>query len=83
MRERLLVLFLAVVLDAVMGEPPAAFHPVVGIGRLARGLERRMPVSPPGRAFLAGAFLTAAVAGLAGAVGLAGESLFQRLPPVI
>ncbi len=82
-RERLLILFFAVVLDAVMGEPPAAFHPVVGIGRLARGLERRLPVSPPGRALLAGAFLTSVVAGLAGAAGLVGESLLQRLPPVI
>jgi adenosylcobinamide-phosphate synthase len=38
-----LVLVAAVALDLACGEPPAALHPVVWMGRLASALERRAP----------------------------------------
>ncbi len=41
--RRSLPLALALGLDVVVGEPPAAIHPVVGIGQLAAVMERRAP----------------------------------------
>ncbi|MHB8992292.1 MAG: adenosylcobinamide-phosphate synthase CbiB [Chloroflexota bacterium] len=43
MTERGRVIALAVALDLLMGEPPERWHPVVGMGRLVEGLERRAP----------------------------------------
>lgn len=41
--ELILVLILAVLLDLVLGEPPATVHPVVWIGRLIGFLKERAP----------------------------------------
>ncbi len=41
--ERLATLMLALALDAGLGEPPSACHPVVWIGRLISSLEARSP----------------------------------------
>ena len=46
---------LALAIDRAWGEPPAAVHPVVWMGRLLAAMERRFPSAPAGRAFAAGA----------------------------
>jgi len=48
----------ALVVDVVLGEPPARLHPVVWVGRLQAALRRRAPSSPL-PAFLWGAFMAA------------------------
>jgi adenosylcobinamide-phosphate synthase len=48
---------LAVAWDLLLGEPPARVHPVVGMGNLARALERRAPAGGDGRQLVYGAAL--------------------------
>ena len=48
-RDFVSILALAVVLDTIVGEPPAVLHPVVWIGRLLDALERRAPTQPGAR----------------------------------
>ncbi len=50
-RERALLVVLALVIDAVVGDPSALPHPVVQIGRLIQALELRLrqPQHSPGR----------------------------------
>ncbi|MGQ9531946.1 MAG: cobalamin biosynthesis protein [Desulfotomaculales bacterium] len=57
----LAVLVAAVLLDLVLGEPPARVHPVVWVGRLLGRLEKGAPRGPAGR-FLYGAFMVLVVA---------------------
>lgn len=47
-------LALALALDLGLGEPPAALHPVVWMGKVIAGLERRAPRAGPVRQLLAG-----------------------------
>lgn len=75
--ERLLTLALALGLDLLLGEPPAAVHPVVGIGTLARLLERR---APPRVALASGAVLTLVVVGVAAAASGLVDARLARLP---
>ena len=62
-------LLLALLVDRLWGEPPAAVHPVVGMGRALQAMARRLPEEPPRAAFVAGAAAwclgTCAVAALA------------------
>lgn len=46
LKERMLILFAAVLLDAVVGDPHGLWHPVQGIGRLITALETRLRKSP-------------------------------------
>ena len=69
----LAVLGLAVLLDALLPEPPNAMHPVVWMGKLTAAFDRRAPHDQRRRALLAGAgiavllpVLFAAAAGWAG-----------------
>jgi adenosylcobinamide-phosphate synthase len=58
-------LLIALLIDRLWGEPPAALHPVVGMGRYLRAIGRRLPQRPRA-AFVAGAaawFLGAAAVG--------------------
>jgi adenosylcobinamide-phosphate synthase len=48
---------LAVAWDLLLGEPPVWVHPVVGMGNLARALERRAPAEGDGRQLIYGAAL--------------------------
>lgn len=43
--ELILILLLAVILDLILGEPPAALHPVVWIGKLIGFLKSKAPAS--------------------------------------
>jgi adenosylcobinamide-phosphate synthase len=70
MPRRFAIVLLALALDTALGEPPAAVHPVVWMGKIIDGVAAR---APRGRAWqlLHGgmhAVLLAAVAALAGAV---------------
>lgn len=51
------VLLLALGLDLALREPPARLHPVVWIGNAISTLERWLPQSSPGRAFISGSFM--------------------------
>jgi adenosylcobinamide-phosphate synthase len=69
-------LALAAALDLVVGEPPAAWHPVVWMGRLADRLEARLPTPGDRGELFAG--------GLAWSVGVAtvgGAALLVRRAP--
>ncbi|MBA3876169.1 MAG: cobalamin biosynthesis protein CobD [Anaerolinea sp.] len=66
----------ALALDALVGEPPPAIHPVVAAGRLIAALKHRAPAAP-GAAVRNGVALVALPVGLA----LAGGWLAERLRP--
>lgn len=53
------VLAAALAIDVAFGELPAAAHPVVWMGRVARAIERRLPSEGPRRQLLAGGLLAA------------------------
>ncbi|MGE3268794.1 MAG: adenosylcobinamide-phosphate synthase CbiB [Chloroflexota bacterium] len=78
-RGRFWVMPLALLLDAILGEPPARFHPVVWIGTLIARLERQAPRHGPA-ALAAGAAIVGAVAGSAVAGAWLLERLSRRLP---
>jgi adenosylcobinamide-phosphate synthase len=69
----------ALALDAVLGEPPTAIHPVVWIGRAASWLEQRAPDGTLAR-LLYGGFMTVAVGGGAALAGAGASRLATRLP---
>lgn len=80
--ERLLTLALAVLIDRVLGEPPAALHPVVGIGKLIGALERRASMSSNTLAFAYGSAMTVATTGAAMLVSALIERIIGGLPLV-
>lgn len=77
LHEALLVLAGAVALDLLLGEPPAAVHPVVWMGRLQRALRRHAPARPA-PAFLYGAAMAALGPLL---FGLGSAALLRLLAP--
>lgn len=70
---------LALVIDAVFGEPPAWAHPVVWIGTTASFLERLAPSGAMPR-LVYGAATTAISVGGAALIGAAVEKALARLP---
>ena len=68
----------ALLLDVTCGEPPAALHPVVWIGRLIAALEHRAPRTAVAQA-LYGAGLALAVPAVAAGAAYAGESVAASL----
>jgi len=48
-------LWIALLVDALLGEPAPALHPVVAMGRYLQWIGRRVPERPPMSAFAAGA----------------------------
>jgi len=79
-RERLLTLVIAQVIDRVLGEPPAALHPVVWIGALAATMERRVRITDPTAQLAAGAALVCVVVGSASVIATLAEAVLGRLP---
>jgi adenosylcobinamide-phosphate synthase len=69
----------ALLLDRLIGEPPAALHPVVWIGQFIALLERRAP-SGSAAALIFGAIMTAIVVGAATIAGLVLQRLAGMLP---
>src|SRR5215211_2686248 len=80
LRERLLTLVVAQVIDRVLGEPPAALHPVVWIGALAATMERRVRVTDPTPQLAAGAALVGIVVGTTSVTAALAEVVLGRLP---
>ena len=79
LRPRRRVLLLALVLDAVVGEPPAMLHPVVWMGRAIDDLGRRAPVCPVGQ-LAHGGFQVLVVGGGAALAAAALGRATRRLP---
>jgi adenosylcobinamide-phosphate synthase len=74
------VVALAALIDVAAGEPPAALHPVVWMGRLIAALERRRPRGRPRAELAYGVFLVLVVAGVCGAGAVALTLAFDHLP---
>lgn len=70
-----MIILLALLLDFLLGEPPAWLHPVVWMGAYLRVAGRRLPELPPLAGFLAGAACwlggAALVVGLAAVLAMA------------
>jgi adenosylcobinamide-phosphate synthase len=80
LRERLLTLVVAQVIDRVLGEPPPALHPVVWIGVLAMTMERRAPSTTSTSQLAYGAALVSVVVGTASVTAALAEVVLGRLP---
>src|SRR5438067_963597 len=81
-RPRLSALVLSLVIDRLLGEPPAMVHPVVWIGRAISWLERRAP-SSPAAGFAYGAGMSLVVVGGATVAGAALSRAVRALPSPI
>ena len=73
-------MLLAALLDVALGEPPAALHPVVWMGRLIGALERRRPRHRPRAELAYGVLIVLVTAGAAFAAGLLLTWAFGRVP---
>ena len=80
LRRRATGAALALQLDAALGEPPNALHPVVAIGTLIQRLKPATAASPA-RELAHGAAITAAVVALASLGGRCAAAVIHRLPP--
>ena len=76
----LAMVLLAGALDVVFGEPPAALHPVVWMGRLIGALEARRPHGRPRAEMAYGVLLVVVVAGVCAGAGLMLVMVLDRLP---
>jgi adenosylcobinamide-phosphate synthase len=73
---------IALVIDRVVGEPPARWHPVVGMGRYLAWIGPRRAALPPLRAFVGGALAWCLGAVVLGATAWGLESwLWRALEP--
>jgi adenosylcobinamide-phosphate synthase len=73
-------LLIALLIDRLWGEPPAALHPVVGMGRYLQAIGRHLP-QRPAAAFVAGAAAWWLGAAVAAALGWGLQfALLQWLP---
>ncbi len=77
-----LAMGVALLVDRLLGEPPAWAHPVVGIGRYLNAFSARLAAMPPARAFTGGALVWLLGALLVAALALGLEiALMQGLQP--
>lgn len=76
----LATVLLAGLLDVTIGEPPAALHPVVWMGRLIGALMLRRPHGRPRAEFAYGLLVVLATAGSAALAGLVLTLVLGRLP---
>ncbi len=74
--RRLALLTAALALDVLVGEPPAALHPVVWMGQLIGVLQRHAPRGTPHRELLYGAAMTGGCV----VVAVAPALLLERAP---
>ena len=79
-RLALATVLLAAAFDVAVGEPPAAVHPVVWMGRLIGALERRRPHGQPRAELAYGALIVVLTAGAAFAGGALIRIGLARLP---
>ncbi|MGN6828064.1 adenosylcobinamide-phosphate synthase CbiB [Paucibacter sp. M5-1] len=77
-----LAMGIALLVDRLLGEPPAWAHPVVGIGRYLNAFGARLSALPPAPAFVGGALVWLLGALLVAALALGLEiALMQALQP--
>lgn len=77
-----LAMMIALLVDRLLGEPPAWAHPVVGMGRFLNLFGARLTLMPPGSAFAGGALVWLLGAMLCAALALTLEILLlQMLQP--
>lgn len=77
-----LAILVALLVDRLLGEPPAWAHPVVGIGRYLSVFGARLSAMPPAQAFIGGALVWLLGAVLIAALALALQTrLILWLPP--
>jgi adenosylcobinamide-phosphate synthase len=81
--QRLLTLASALLLDACWGEPPAACHPVVGMGWLITFLERRLPRGTPALELASGTAIVVGGAVACALAGVASQRVCQHLPSLL
>ncbi len=74
-----LALPVALALDRLLGEPPTAVHPVVGMGTLLTQGARWLPARPPRRAMVAGAAIWLAGAALVVALATLAQGALLRV----
>jgi adenosylcobinamide-phosphate synthase len=82
----LTALALALLIDATLGEPPRALHPVTWMGKTIAGLERLAPLTGARRQVLMGAFIALATPSLfaaAAAAMLAGTTGWPAVATVV
>ena len=72
---------IALSVDALLGEPPAALHPTVWLGRWIDAGRRRRTARMPAGAFLEGALVVGGATLLAAAAGLAVDRMISGLTP--
>ncbi len=78
---RSLIIWLALVIDQLIGDPPNRFHPVAWIGQVVNRVEPRLPKRDASSAFIAG--LVSWLTGSSLVIGLAwvGKQICQQLAP--
>ncbi|OQX65094.1 MAG: cobalamin biosynthesis protein CobD [Anaerolinea sp. 4484_236] len=74
------VLFLALAIDLLLGDPPNRFHPVAWMGNLIAALKKNRPYDDARRELTFGAKTLAIGGGLVVSVGLLLKALFGKLP---
>ncbi len=74
--EKVLILLIAVILDAVFGEPPEKIHPTVWFGKIVELVDRRYERSSCSADLIVGACLTLAVCLLAILIVYVAERLY-------
>ncbi len=79
-RLALATVMLAGLFDVTVGEPPAALHPVVWMGRLVGALMARRPLGRPRAEFAFGVLIVVLTAGSAAAAGLLLTVALDALP---
>lgn len=70
----------ALLLDELLGEPPARWHPVVAMGAYLGRAGRLVPATPPGPAVVRGGLAWAGGAGAATLAGVLLDRASRRLP---
>jgi adenosylcobinamide-phosphate synthase len=73
-------LWLAIIMDLVIGEPPNRLHPVVWMGQLIAALRRWAPRQGHIRAFLYGGTIVLISGGVVASLGVLLQQLLDKLP---
>ncbi len=80
MSDRRLILFVALLLDLFIGDPPNRWHPVAWMGSLIGWTQRRSPAADPERQLLFGGLIAIGGAGAVAVFGWLVDKMAMRLP---
>lgn len=81
--DRLVIVFLAILLDQLLGEPPTWLHPVVGIGKLVARLERRAPTLSRWGELIYGGLISGITIASASALAALADRWARHLPVLV